>query len=162
DGQNWSSEAKAFITVSGIVTDIAPVLDLDANNSNASGADFSATFTSGGPAIPIADTDTLITDADGTTIASATITIGINRQSDDVLSIVGSLPAGIPDSGYNASTGVLTLTGAATLADYQTALQQVAYSSTNPNPFTADRVITVTVNDGNLDSNVATTYMHVA
>jgi hypothetical protein len=47
-------------------------------------------------------------------------------------------------------------------ADYQAALQQVAYSSTNPTPFTADRVITVTVNDGDLDSNVATTYMHVA
>jgi hypothetical protein len=54
------------------------------------GADYTATFThGGGPAISIADTDTLITDADGTTIASATITIGINRQSDDVLTIAG-------------------------------------------------------------------------
>src|SRR5262245_33830516 len=101
-------------------------------NSNASGADYTTTFTSGGPAIPIADTDTLIADADSTTIASATITIGINRESDDVLSIVGALPAGIAPSIYNSSSGVLTLTGVATLADYQTALQQVAYSSTNP------------------------------
>src|SRR5262245_17916451 len=160
DGLNWSSEAKAFITVSGIA--IAPVLDLDANNSNASGADYTTSFTSGGPAIPIANTDTLIEDADNTTIASATITIGINHDSDDVLSIVGALPAGITPSIYNSSSGVLTLTGVATLADYQTALQQVAYSSTNPTPPTADRVITVTVNDGNLDSNVATTYIHVA
>ncbi|MBR0739664.1 VCBS domain-containing protein [Bradyrhizobium liaoningense] len=164
DGEAWSSVAKAFITVAAVnpTNVIPPVLDLDANNSDASGADYTATFTSGGPAIPIADIDTLITDADSTTIASATITIGINRQSDDVLAIVGALPGGITDSGYNASTGVITLTGVATFADYQSALQQIAYSSTNPTPFTGDRVITVTVNDGDLDSNVATTYMHVA
>src|SRR5262245_52348982 len=164
DGEAWSSVAEAFITVSAVdPANIAPpVLDLDADNSDASGADYTATFTSGGPAIAIADTDTLITDADSTAIASATITIGINRQLDDVLSIVGSLPSGISASSYNASTGVITLTGVATFADYQTALQQVAYSSTNPTPFTADRVITVTVNDGDLDSNIATTYMHVA
>src|SRR5262245_28208572 len=164
DGEAWSSVAEAFITVSAVdPANIAPpVLDLDADNSDASGADYTATFTSGGPAIAIADTDTLITDADSTAIASATITIGINRPLDDVLSIVGSLPSGISASSYNASTGVITLTGVATFADYQTALQQVAYSSTNPTPFTADRVITVTVNDGDLDSNIATTYMHVA
>src|SRR5262249_48154212 len=112
------------------------------------------------PAIPIADTDVSITDADTATIASATITIGVNRQSDDVLSIVGALPPGITASTYDSGTGVLTLTGPATLADYQTALHQVAFST--PDSFTADRVITVTVNDGTLDSNVATTYMHVA
>ena len=146
DGQDWSSEAKAFITVSGLVAGptnntVPPVLDLDANNSNGGGADYTATFTSGGPAIPIADIDDSITDADSTTIASATITIGINRQPDDVLTINGSLPAGITASSYDASTGVITLSGAASFADYQTALRQVVYSSPNPTPFTGDRVI---------------------
>jgi hypothetical protein len=119
------------------------VLDLDANDSNGGGADYTATFTSGGPAIPIADIDDSITDADSTTIASATITIGINRQPDDVLTINGSLPAGITASSYDASTGVITLSGAASFADYQTALRQVVYSSPNPTPFTGDRVIDV-------------------
>ena len=64
DGQDWSSEAKAFITVSGLVAGptnntVPPVLDLDANDSNGGGADYTATFTSGGPAIPIADIDDL-------------------------------------------------------------------------------------------------------
>src|SRR5262245_11723203 len=163
DGQGWSSQTKAFITVSGTLTNTQPpVLDLDADDSNGGGVDYTASFTSGGPAIPIADTDVSITDADTATIASATITIGVNRQSDDVLSIVGALPPGITASLYGSGTGVITLTGSATLSEYQTALHQVAYSSTNPTPFTADRIITVTVNDGTLDSNVATTYMHVA
>ena len=101
----------------------------------------------------VAAIDDSITDADSTTIESATITIGINRQPDDVLTIDGSLPAGITASSYDASTGVITLSGAASFADYQTALRQVVYSSPNPTPFTGDRVIDVIVNDGVLDSN---------
>jgi hypothetical protein len=163
DGRSWSSEAKAFIEITGTATNSnPPVLDLDVNNSTAGDADTTATFSAGGPAIPVTDVDVSITDADSTTIQSATIMIDINRQPDDLLSIVGALPAGIAASSYDAGTGVLTLTGAATLADYQTALHQVAYSSTNPTPFTADRLIRVTVNDGDLDSNVATMFMHIA
>ncbi|HEX2401458.1 MAG TPA: Ig-like domain-containing protein, partial [Mycobacterium sp.] len=159
DGFEWSSEAYAFLTVSSAAT--PPVLDLDANNSNGGGSDYTATATGGGPGIPIADTDVSITDADSTTIQSARITIGINRQPDDLLSIAGTLPTGITASSYNSSTGVLTLSGSASLANYQTALRQVVYSTPDTTPFTGDRIITVTVNDGTFNSNTATTYMHV-
>jgi hypothetical protein len=159
DGQEWSSEADAFLTVTSAAA--PPVLDLDANNSNGGGADYTATATGGGPGIPIADTDVSITDADSTTIQSARITIGINRQPDDLLSIAGTLPSGITASSYNASTGVITLSGAASLANYQTALRQVVYSTPDTTPFTGDRIITVSVNDGTFNSNTATTYMHV-
>ena len=91
DGYFWSNEADAFITVTSAA--VPPVLDLDANNSNGGGADYTATFTSGGLGIPVADTDVSITDADSTTIQSATITIAINRQPGDVLSVAGALPA---------------------------------------------------------------------
>ena len=124
----------------------------------AAGADYVATFTTGGPAMSVADTDVSITDPDSTTIQSATITIEINRQSGDALS-AGALPPGITASSYNPFTGVITLSGAASLADYQTALHQVVFDTTSLS--TADRIIQVTVNDGTFDSNVATTYMHV-
>ena len=65
-----------------------------------------------------------------------------------MLSVAGTLPAGITASSYNPFTGVLTLSGPASLADYQTALRQVVYSSTLGTPSTADRAIQVTVNDG--------------
>ena len=78
-----------------------------------------------------------------------------------MLSVAGSLPTGITASTYNPFTGVLTLSGPASLADYQTALRQVVYSNTLAAPSTADRGIQVTVNDGILDSNLATMYMHV-
>ncbi len=156
DGSFWSDEANAYITVTSAAA--PPVLDLDANNSNGGGADYTATFTSGGPEIPVADTDVSITDADSTTIQSATITIAINRQSGDAL-IAGPLPPGITALPYNPFTGILTLTGSATLAAYQTALHQVVFDTTSTS--TTDRIIQVTVNDGISDSNVGTTYMHV-
>ena len=104
---------------------------------------------SGGPAIPVTDIDVTITDVDSTTIQSATITIlGWSLHPGDLLSIAGSLPGGITASSYNEITGVLTLSGSASLADYQTALRQVVYSNTLAAPSTADRGIQVTVNDG--------------
>ena len=152
----WSNEAHAIFTVTSAA--VPPHLDLDANNSDGGGTDYTATFTNGGLAIPVADTDVSITDPDSTTIQSARITIDINRQSGDAL-IAGALPPGITASSYNPFTGVLTLSGAASRAAYETALHQVVFDTTSIS--TADRIIRVTVNDGTLDSNVATTYMHV-
>ena len=103
-----------------------------------------------------------ITDPDSTTIASATIIVMANGgvPPNDTLSINGSLPGGISASAYNPATGVLVLTGVASIADYQTALHQVVFSTADtPN---ADRIISVTVNDGANTSNTAQTFMHVS
>ena len=56
---------------------------------------------------------TQITDVDnGAVVHSAAVTL-TNHQADDLLSVNGALPGGISVSSYNASTGVLTLTGTA-------------------------------------------------
>ena len=92
-----------------------------------------------------------ITDVDSTDIVSATITL-TNHQSGDVLSVIGgSLPSGIVASSYNAATGVITLTGSASLASYQTAIEQIGFSSSSSSDDA--RTINVTVNDGTVDSN---------
>ncbi len=102
-----------------------------------------------------------ITDADhNATIQSATLHL-TNHQANDLLSVTGNLPGTIHASAYDASTGVLTLTGTASLADYQTALSHIIFSNTSDNPDTTDRTLTVTVNDGLADSNVATETIHV-
>ena len=56
---------------------------------------------------------------------------------------------------------MLTLSGTASLTDYQTALSHIIFSNTSDNPNTSDRALTVTVNDGLADSNLATTTIHV-
>ena len=139
-----------------------PVLDLDANNSSGGGFDYTSTFTIGGSPIPIADTDVTITDPDSTTMASATISMIVNGgvPPNDTLSISGTLPGGITASAYNPATGVLTLTGVASIAAYDAALHQVVFSTADTSS-NADRIISATVSDGAHTSNTAQTFMHV-
>src|SRR5262249_57952274 len=49
---------------------------------------------------------------------------------------------------YNSGTGVLTLTGTTTVANYQTALRSVTYANSSDNPSTSPRTVTFTANDG--------------
>src|SRR5262249_38406994 len=61
---------------------------------------------------------------------------------------------------YDSLTGVLTLTGTDTLADYQHVLQSVTFASTSDDPGTA-RTLTWTVDDGSLASAPQTTTIAV-
>ncbi|MER8811337.1 beta strand repeat-containing protein [Mesorhizobium australicum] len=159
DGTTGTASTAVNFAITG--TNDAPVLDLDANNSSLkTGADYQATFTENGSAVAVADTDVSITDADNTNVTSATITL-TNAQASDLLAVNGGLPAGIVASSYNSGTGVLTLTGSATLAAYQTALHQIVFSNSSGSPNTTDRSITVVVNDGSANSNTATSTIHV-
>jgi hypothetical protein len=51
---------------------------------------------------------------------------------------------------------VLTLTGSATLANYQSALRSVTYLNTSDNPSTATRTVSFVVNDGTRQQHAAT------
>jgi len=59
-------------------------------------------------------------------------------------------------SSYNASTGVLALSGSDTLAHYQQVLRTLTYANTATSVITTPRSITVTVNDNLADSLSAT------
>ena len=136
---------------------VGVTLDLDGVGGDTG---FTASFTEGLAAAPIADTDAIIGTA-ALTIASATIVL-TNRQPGDVL-LIGTLPPSISPSTYDTITGVLTLTGtAATVAEFQTALNQIRFSNSSDNPATSDRKISVVVNDGTSNSNIAIATIQVA
>jgi len=129
----------------------APVLDLDAS---VPGTGFQTSSGTGGTGVAIVDTDVSIADVDNANIASAKAVI-TNHQAGDSLALVGTPPSGIVAT-YDPATYTLTLTGTASKADYQAALQQIRYTATGPSPSTVDRTIAVTVNDGTVDSAAAT------
>jgi Ca2+-binding RTX toxin-like protein len=129
------------------------------------GVNFTTGYTEGGAAAALS-TSASITDPDvaDTTIASAKIVLA-DALSGDVLN-VGGLPPSI--SASTATIGnkvVVTLSGVASFADYQAALSAVSFSSTSEDPTNhgnnPTRHIEVTVNDGLLDSAVATTTVNV-
>ncbi|WP_375443160.1 DUF4114 domain-containing protein, partial [uncultured Nostoc sp.] len=100
----------------------------------------------------IIDPGITVTDADSTSLSSATVTITNGFvATEDTLAFTNQ--NGITGTYTN---GVLTLTGSATVADYQTALQSVTYQNSSDNPSTTPRTISFVVNDGNLDSTPAT------
>jgi VCBS repeat-containing protein len=102
-----------------------------------------------------------ITDVDDTNIESATVIITGNFQTgEDVLSVIGALPGAI--TANTSVPGTVTLMGSATLANYTTALRQIAYTNSSNTPNTAlTRTVSFTVNDGNTDSNTVTRDMTV-
>ena len=161
DGTAASNIAHAIVEVVEFNAN-APTVDLDA--STLPGTSYHTTFTENGTPVAIADTDTLIGDPDiGSTIASATITL-TNPQAGDLLTadpVALPLPGGITASAYNPVTGTLTLSGVASFADYETALEAIRFSAAGDTPVAGNRIIQVTVNDGTFDSQPATSLVTV-
>ncbi len=60
---------------------------------------------------------------------------------------------------YERSTGILNITGSATLAQYETLLGRVIYNNIDPNPDLSDRTVQFVLNDGELDSNITTSIL---
>ena len=123
------------------------------------GAGGTLAYTENAPATVIDNTLT-ITDVDDTNIESATVTISAgNVPAEDVLSFTAAF--GITGT-YTPATGILALSGTATLAQYESVLESVAYQNTSDNPNTGNRTITWVVFDGNDNSAGTTSTLTVA
>ena len=135
-----------------------PVVDL---NGAAAGTNADQPFFEGGGAVAVASASLSITDSDDANLISATIVL-TNAKPSDSLSISGALPGGITSNvATGAGTVTVTLSGNASQASYTTAIQQVLFNNGSDNPDTTDRQITVTVNDGEANSNSAITTVPV-
>lgn len=121
------------------------------------GANYTTAYVEGNSPVSIAG-HVSIADADDTQLAGATIRL-TNPQADDALA-VGDLPSGISYS-VSADGFTITLSGAASLADYQSAIQAITFENTSADPGTTPRVVEVTVSDGTATSEVAITTIHV-
>jgi hypothetical protein len=106
-----------------------------------------------------------VSDVQSTTFTGATVTIAGGALSGDTLGFTNQ--NGITGS-YDAGTHILTLSGTSSVANYQTALRSVTFSTPGDNPtnFGADvfRTITWQVDDGqasNHASNLGTSGIFV-
>jgi Lectin C-type domain len=98
-----------------------------------------ATATSAANNSPAIVIDNSLTITGTGTISAATVSISTNFSVADVLTYTGTLPSGVT-AGYNSATGVLTFTGTATPAQYQTLLRTVTFNTTSSS--TLQRTIT--------------------
>ncbi|HCM77441.1 MAG TPA: hypothetical protein DIS90_13735 [Cytophagales bacterium] len=110
-------------------------------------------YTENSPPVLI-DNALVVTDPDDLALESAIVSIVGNFISgQDLLGLSGALPAGLTSS-YNPATGMLAISGTASLATYQNVLQTVTYSNSSDDPTTLVRTVRITVNDGLDDSNL--------
>lgn len=87
-----------------------------------------------------------ISDPDDTTLTGGNVSISSGHQNDDTLALtVNSLTMGNLTSSYDSSTGVLTISGTATLAQYQAALRAVSFATSSNN--LSARTVTFSVTD---------------
>lgn len=137
----WSVTGAENTTHYGSLLTIIPLTDNPVVMS-----DSVTMYTEGEPAVVI-DHAVSLSDVDDTEITSATVQITEGLNTGDVLSFIDT--ANISGS-YDPETGTLTLTGTASVAEYEAALQSVTYENTGDD-LSDDKTITWTVNDANSD-----------
>ena len=93
-----------------------------------------------------------ITDADSANLTAATVTMTTNYfNGQDTLAF--TTQNGITGT-WTAGTGVMALSGSATVAQYQTALRSITYNNSSNFPSTSTRTVTFVVSDGTNTSNI--------
>jgi hypothetical protein len=145
DAAGTGDPASKLVQVTGV--DSAPVLKMKAP---------ALTYKKRGKPLAVASS-LAIGDIDNTRLQSATVTITLGLDPLDQLAVTIKKNAGIT---ANYANGMLTLTGNATLAAYLSVLKTLSF--TTPSGAAAGaRTISITVNDGVLDSTALTRTVNV-
>ena len=137
-------------TSSSFAVDLsAPTLDL---NGPATGTSFGSVWDDTGPVAVADPAAALLADSDSATLVSLAATI-VGPQPGDVLS------ASVAGTNITSSfsSGVLSLSGADTVADYQQVLRTIEYDNSLGNPNTNAVTVNLVANDGLFNSNTAVT-----
>ena len=142
------------ITINVTPVNDAPTLDL---NGVQSGTSYYTAFGSGSNGVAITGSDTSIIDVDDLNIESASITL-VNPSTGDLLQ-AGTLPAGISIAKSDETS--INLVGSASKADYQQALRAIRFNSNQPIPYGETRIISISVNDGDANSNESISFLQV-
>ena len=146
------ASAVTKITVTNTDPIAAPVTTLTSST---------ATYTVGGAAVAIGSS-LAITNTGVTNLQSASVSITKGLAAGDTLTFTAQ--TGITAS-YNATTGVLTLSGSAALATYKTELASIKYASSAQDPTLANtdtaRTLSLVVSNGTVASTPLTIALSV-
>ena len=158
---------------------IPPVIDLDSDPAGDNDADYGTTFVEGNGSVGITDGNATIVDVDDTSFTFLELSVGgIQDGVSEVLIIDGieipldasNTPSTVTTGGVtyavNFSSGVITFTlnagGEIPKADAAVLLNAIQYENKSTIPTEGDRTLQVKVNDGDVDSNLATATITVS
>ena len=171
-----ADSGSQFILITVDAVNDAPVVDL--NGTNDAGTDFAATFTEGGGAVLVADTDAILGDVDSATFNSLSVNFLVASDGasekltiagytfshgvgDVVTRTVGSTTFEIDCDGTGFSIA-LAGGGVVPLADLQALIRGISYENTALDPTSGDRTIEfVAVDDSGLAGPAASSIVTV-
>ena len=154
DTEGRMNSPLAVTSVTVISTNDAPQLALSTVNGDVA---HTVTFHENGAAVQLAP-NTTVSDVDSDFLQSAQVQVATNFHPEEDLLLVTQTST--ISAHYNSLTGLLTLTGSASLADYQSTLRSIQFTSTanpaldnNGQPASSlQRQVTMLVSDGELNS----------
>ena len=143
DDGHTVNHASNVVSRNVTVTHQAPVVTITAG---------ATAYTQDHPPVTV-DPALTVASPSGADLVSAQVEVATGFQPGDTFAFTG---VGAITGSYDNADGVLTLTGTASAADYQSVLRSVTYTSgTNPSPGTA-RTISFMVSDSVASSSAAT------
>ncbi|MDB9526378.1 Ig-like domain-containing protein, partial [Oscillatoria sp. CS-180] len=160
DGGNTGSGGAKEDLLTGVIT-VNAVNDPPTVVTSAG----TTTFTEGQnvPSTPVViDPAVTVDDIDSLTLASAVVSITAGHEPEDVLAFINdnsTLYGNIQVDNFNPTTGELSLSSlgaTATKAQWQNVLQAITYNNTSDTPDDTNRTVSFKVNDGGLESTIAT------
>lgn len=158
DGAGVHIDNVQVFSIDQVVNDL--VIDL---NGTAEGTTISQNFVEGSDAIPVAPS-LLIGHESGERLSSASVALlGDSATSEESLGVdvFAVVSAGLIRD-YNATTGLLTITGDATIAQYQTVLRTVTYQNTADAFGASSRELGFRVSDDSIQVGGTTSSQSVA
>jgi T1SS-143 domain-containing protein len=158
DGDGDTVTKDIAITITG--TNDIPVIDL---STTAAGNDTTTNAVEQLPQQFAWQAD--LSDVDSPNLQSMKLTLGnIQDATAETLSLnatATAAAAGLTVS-YDAATGIMQITGSASVNRYETILKNIVYLNSSDNPHVAlDRTVTVIVNDGLADSAPQVATIHL-
>ncbi len=129
------------------------------NDAPAVNADTITAFTEGAGAVAVTPAFT-VTDVDNANATSATISISDFVAGDQLVFVTQNGITGV----YNSGTGVLTLSGTASVANYQAAIRSITYDNAgdaNAGGTDNTRTVNITVTDGVTPSSQTATVINI-
>ncbi|WP_204723396.1 hypothetical protein, partial [Fastidiosibacter lacustris] len=145
EGVNSKTSAIESVTVSFNATNNPPVITKGHSNT----LSYVESDGSIGTAIVIDNTITL-SDADDSNLESAQVSI-LNFKLGDRLTV--DVTGTSITTTFNTSTGLLSLSGSDSIANYQAVLRSVKYYNLSNDPSDDNRTIRLSVNDGDTNSS---------
>jgi len=158
DGTNTTSDSFSYCASDGttVSNTVTVYIDVTAVNDPPAISDFSGSVAYSEQSTVVLDGAITIADSDSSNLNDATMQItGGFASGEDSLSCSLPLPSGITSCNFSGDS--LSISGVASLANYETVIEGVTFTNSSDNPNQSTKTVSLNVRDSALSSSSTVT-----